>query len=272
MVQPLYVYDEEQLTSGSKFKVIKEDLNDFDIEDENNKNLFVEIPGSSFEIRSETYFQNKKKTPSKSSLLQTVGFCVILSPIKITHVAENLSSLKAFLSREEYRDKFFFIVSRIVPFKANSLILAITIATQKTENNFPKILDDYLNNSEDYKNKRFKYIPRIDKANRTAMFMLKFTGGIRPVILGNGYIAQEHFRGNNYYEVDVDIYSSFVARKVSGIILGNVNGFEISECFLIEGQEEEELPERVLFGNTLKNLDLLSGLYELTEEDKVRNS
>ena len=46
--------------------------------------------------------------------------------------------------------------------------------------------------------------------------------------------------------MDVDVASSLVANTVAGLVLPQVSGVVVSHAFVLEGQTEDELPERLL--------------------------
>lgn len=114
-------------------------------------------------------------------------------------------------------------------------------------------------------------------------------GGEKPALLGNGYLAQHHytgkllllprivycgrfdlkwnFVGSNYIEVNVDIGSSNIARRIAGSALGVLDRMLVKEAFLIEPQESDELPERVLFSNGYHRCNIKRAAVDLSQED-----
>lgn len=72
------------------------------------------------------------------------------------------------------------------------------------------------------------------------------TAGFRPVIMGKGYLELKHFNGPNYVEVDIDIGSSRIARGVVGVVIPQAKKMIVDEAFFVEGQNPDELPERLL--------------------------
>lgn len=64
--------------------------------------------------------------------------------------------------------------------------------------------------------------------------------------MGKGYLDLKHFDGPNYTEVDIDIGSSRIARGVVGVVIPSAKKLVVDEAFLIEGQRDDELPERLL--------------------------
>jgi len=59
----------------------------------------------------------------------------------------------------------------------------------------------------------------------------------------------------NYFEVDVDVGSSSVARSILNLVRGYARSVIIDFHFLIEGQKDDELPEQILGGVRLSNVD-----------------
>ena len=66
------------------------------------------------------------------------------------------------------------------------------------------------------------------------------------MILGRKYLKQYHYQGTNWYENDLDIGSSKVARAIVGTIIPKLEGIITDEAYVIEGKDEEDLPEVVL--------------------------
>ena len=67
-----------------------------------------------------------------------------------------------------------------------------------------------------------------------------------PTLLGNK-LKQYYYVGDNYFEVDVDVGSSSVARQVVGLAIGYSKSIEVDMALCLQGNEENELPE-VVFG------------------------
>jgi hypothetical protein len=92
-------------------------------------------------------------------------------------------------------------------------------------------------------------------------------GGQRPVIMGNGYLKQKHFSGTNYVEVNVDVSSSVVAKGICSAVLSYSDRFHHNECFLVEGQRPDTLPERSLFCISFHYVAIEKACRKLTPED-----
>ncbi|CAN0899587.1 Protein ENHANCED DISEASE RESISTANCE 2-like [Linum grandiflorum] len=87
------------------------------------------------------------------------------------------------------------------------------------------LLHKFLHGDDAYRNQRFKIVNRIVKG---------------PALTCN------YHRGPNYLEIDVDIGSSAIATAILHVALGCVTSVKIDMGFVVEAQEEEELPERLI--------------------------
>ena len=52
--------------------------------------------------------------------------------------------------------------------------------------------------------------------------------------------------GDGFLEIDMDVGSSNIASSLNGVVSRASKGLVVDKCWLIEGQQEDELPERVL--------------------------
>ena len=66
---------------------------------------------------------------------------------------------------------------------------------------------------------------------------------------------QYYFKGDNYFEVDIDVGSSSVAKNVVGLAIGYSKAIVVDIGFCLQGNEEYELPEVLLGGCTCVNID-----------------
>ena len=64
----------------------------------------------------------------------------------------------------------------------------------------------------------------------------------------------------NYLEVDIDIGSSTVANNVVRFVLGYVRSLVVDMCFLVEGQADAELPERLIGTSRVAHLEMESAV------------
>lgn len=70
----------------------------------------------------------------------------------------------------------------------------------------------------------------------------------------------------------MDIGSSIVANAIVHLAIGYINSLTVDMAFLIEGQAEEELPEKLLGTIRLKQLDLSAAVpLELLSKEEGTN-
>lgn len=114
------------------------------------------------------------------------------------------------------------------------------------------------------RNKKFKLIPRIVKGS----WIVKQSVGTTPVLLGQK-LATRYFRGPNYFEVDVDITSNTVANSVTSLVVGAITSLVVDLAPLVEGQAEDELPERLIGSVRFEHLDLKTAAYLDDESGRI---
>uniref|UniRef100_A0A7S1SJP9 START domain-containing protein n=1 Tax=Tetraselmis chuii TaxID=63592 RepID=A0A7S1SJP9_9CHLO len=101
------------------------------------------------------------------------------------------------------------------------------------------------------RNSTFKLIPHVVDGS----WVIKQSVGATPVLLGNK-LRQAYHRGPNYFEVDIDIASSAVARNVVGLVEKSTRTVVVDLAILMEGKKEDELPERLLGTVQLNRIDM----------------
>lgn len=74
----------------------------------------------------------------------------------------------------------------------------------------------FYGNDDEFRNNRFKLIPKVIDGNLIIKMAVKDT----PTLLGNK-LKQYYYKGDNYFELDVDVGSSSVARSVITFPLSN---------------------------------------------------
>lgn len=111
----------------------------------------------------------------------------------------------------------------------------------------------------DYRNKRFKLIANITDGP----WVVKATVPAKPALLGKKVVCR-YFGGDNYVEADLHVGSSIIACQVTSLCRGYVRQFGADLAIIIQGDDETELPERILGCLHIHkiDLDLRRSLYE----------
>ena len=112
---------------------------------------------------------------------------------------------------------------------------------------------------DERRNRKFKLIPRIARGS----WVIKQAVGTTPVLLGQKletrYFRGRTARGCNYFEVDVDITSNPVANNITRLVVNSITSLVVDLAPLVEGQEVDELPERLIGSVRYNHLDLRRG-------------
>jgi len=81
----------------------------------------------------------------------------------------------------------------------------------------------------------------------------------KPTILGTKMKCRYHNKINtdkHYFEIDCDVYSSEIAKKLISLIKKYTKDLAFDVAFILEGGGPEELPERILAGVDFSKVDV----------------
>eukprot|EP00937_MAST-01D_sp_MAST-1D-sp2_P002696 g2696.t1 len=112
-----------------------------------------------------------------------------------------------------------------------------------------------------FRRQRLKILPRVVEGP----WAVRKAVGFRPAILGDR-VKQSYHHGDGFLEVRVDISSSVIATKLLKLCTKVVTRLTMDLAFIIQGEGEDELPERVLGCARFHRLDLGS----VVEQDSMR--
>lgn len=213
--------------------------------------MWSEPDASVFQVRGPNYLVDKKKTPSAQSKFHLVG--VDLFSFESANDRYHISSRNGSVGRTS--TKFTFVINLIIPGAEN---VCMVFYFQPANDNifedgspFSELLNDFIDGDDQFRNSRFKLIPTVVEGS----FIIKQSVGSKPTLLGNKLKCPYH-KGENYFEVDIDISSNSVANTVVGMVQGVTKSLVVDMAFLLESQSEEELPENILGAVRLQNISL----------------
>jgi hypothetical protein len=98
----------------------------------------------------------------------------------------------------------------------------------------------FFGDDDRFRDRTFKLIPTIVEGN----FVVKKAVGSTPAIMGTK-LAQRYVQNDRFFEVILDCGSSSVATGVIRLSLGYAKTLVVDMGFLLEGDTEEYLPERI---------------------------
>ena len=233
-------------------------------------------PGNcNFKVRGKNYLVDKKKISAAVPMFELVAVDLLEMEEPIYHVCQHLPAV------EHSPAPFLFCVQMMVPSSPPVSLVCSWAAPYKMDADpadlikqfekdhgpipenieaFVKVFTDFLAGdgpeADAKRNERFKLIPNIARGS----WIIKQSVGTTPVILGKK-LATKYYRGNNYFEVDVDIGANSVAASITNLVCGATKSLAVDMGVLIEGQSDETLPEQLIGTVRLDALDLKSAAY-----------
>eukprot|EP00899_Mesostigma_viride_P003538 jgi/Mesvir1/13185/Mv06145-RA.1 len=217
----------------------------------NDLNCWAEPDSNMFCVRSDMYLTDKCKMPAGQAQFTLVGMDWFKSENRIDHLAERPGGVvQKFLAKQKHvapaNTPFTFIVNLQVPGACHfSMVMYwqgfITPGS---------LLEKFVHGDDRFRQTRFKLIPNVYKG----AWVVKRSVGNKPLIVGSALRVNYHTT-ENYLEADVDIGSSTVANGVVRFVLGYVKVLIVDLAFLVQGNTEAELPERLLGVARICHLD-----------------
>jgi hypothetical protein len=225
-------------------------------------NSWVDPPTSLFQVRGPHYLEtsgtNKKdlKQPSAEAPYTVIGLNMLQTPGRVTHVSAEIGPYRRdFESRPADEDQFaapkFLVVNWILSglFDPTTTIVSHVFRRTGPAKGADPALDvafeRFLRGTDAEKNKKFKYVFRVVSSPAAFQNTVKALGGERPVLIGQR-LTTTYFRGRNHLEINMYVSSSRIASLLNGIVLKNSDGAVVDLSWLLEGQQVDELPERIL--------------------------
>ena len=214
-----------------------------------------EPEATTFKVRGPSYLKDKKKVPSEPGVFKLLAIDIMETPDNIQHVASQPSSRVAKM-KARGDSRFIFVFNFMIP---GPPFLAFTAywemnkkAVEDTSTPFGRLAKPFFfGDSDEFRNDRFKFIPKVIEGNFAIRMAVKDT----PTLMGHK-LKQYYYRGDNYFEIDVDISSSSVARNITGLVIGYAKTLVIDMALCLEGRDEKELPEVVLGTCSARHVDV----------------
>ena len=121
---------------------------------------------------------------------------------------------------------------------------------------FSKLANKFIfGDSDEFRDKTFKLIPCIVEGN----FLVRKACGTTPAIMGTK-LKQHYFRTDKYCELLLDVGSSAVAAGVVRLSVGYARTLIVDIGFLLEGDDESTLPEKIMSTSRLSYVDFTKGV------------
>ncbi|KAK2989986.1 hypothetical protein RJ640_023908 [Escallonia rubra] len=222
---------------------------------ENCPNRWASPPGDKFKVRGPEYFSTKAKIPGGDYLLKPLGFDWIKSSTKLSDILKNPRNRVRRALEDEYPtgDKpFVWAFNLQLPSKDNYSAVAYFVATEPIPEG--SLMEQFLKGDDGYRNSRLKLIANIVKGP----WIVKKAVGEQAICIIGRALTCKYSVAENFIEADIDVGSSMVANAIVHLAFGYLTTLTVDIAFLIEGQAESELPERILGAIRFSELSIAS--------------
>ena len=239
---------------------------------------------SIFQVRGPNYLQDKKKIPSSSEyIFPCRGLDLFLTDMCPQNVGHNYSNV---LMGGKLRDVPTMIVNfrlpwgillfyceihtKFIPFLEASTLYGTAEYDKLVSTKLQSVLHEmtpgdrtvarWCMNNSDYKNKTLKIVPVVVDGP----WVVKSVVGGKPAIIGSklpiNYVYQPSDGPNQalYLEADLDIAASSAARGILSVARSYTQILTLNLGFVIQANEQDELPEQMLTGARLHGIDPLT--------------
>ena len=219
---------------------------------------YRESDASEFKLRSKSYMKTQKKevTSSHGSMFSLICMDLYELPSQgaCTHVASRAWN-RVFQASKRGDNEWTFVVNFIIPGPPYLSLIAYFKGDrddiQYGSTAFSRIAKKFFFGEDDqYRNNRFKVVPRILEGNLFIQMAVQDT----PTLLGNK-LTQTYYKTDHYFEIDIDVATSTIARNIVGMMKDASKHLVIDLGFVLQGEKEEELPEVLMCGCTILYID-----------------
>jgi hypothetical protein len=215
-------------------------------------NVIMEPDATKYRVRGPTYLEDRVKVSAAPAAFRLVA--ADLFSFENPDERRNIGARSAIcrhasdpsLSPEERLSRHTFIVNIIPPSNKNYAIVLYwqpCRPTWRTENPvFAALYDAFCNGDDAYRNRRFKLIPDLVKGP----WVVRTTVRSRPALPGTKNVDLVYSKGDNWFEVDLDVSGKNEAKFITSLALPVAKSLIVDLAFLAESQHHGELPEQII--------------------------
>lgn len=226
------------------------------------RKMWSEPDSSSVEVRGKTYMDDQVKVPAGKAVGQLlhVDLWKFNTAEERHHLAmreESRPNSVIAYCREKFPDSRVFIVNIELPNADNLSLVAYWLLPPAPETcddetaAFHRLFNKFCDEGDEFRDGRFKLIPNLVEGP----WLLQSLVPNRPALTGTK-LTQRYFRRSNYFELDLDVSSSTTAQYIGSMCQSWASSLEMHLYLTIQGENEDELQERILGSINVSYLDL----------------
>ncbi|KAG7396209.1 hypothetical protein PHYBOEH_002589 [Phytophthora boehmeriae] len=227
------------------------------------RKMWSEPDASNVEVRGKTYMDDQVKVPAGQAIgkLLHVDLWKFDTAEERHHLAmreETRPNSVLAYCREKFPNSKVFILNIQLPNADNLSLMAYWLlppARKKSDEGttaFNRLLTKFCEDGDDeFRDNRFKLIPNLVEGP----WLLQSLVPNRPALTGTK-LTQRYFRRSNYFELDLDVSSSTTAQYIGSACQSWASYLQMHLYLTIQGENEDELQERVLGSIDVSYLDL----------------
>lgn len=216
--------------------------------------MYKEPDARSFRVRGANYIEDRIKVVSAPYLFKLLCCDLFEVPGPTTNICSHPRN-RVYRALQRNEDVWVFAVNIMVPGPPYLSFVAYFQGDKSQltgDTPFGRVAQKFFFGSDDeYRNNRFKLIPKVVDGNMVVKMVVKDT----PALLGNK-VKVHYNKGDNYFELDIDVGSSNVARNAVRISSGYSKILVVDMGFCLQGDDPEELPEVMMGACQLVHMDL----------------
>ncbi|KAL0738583.1 hypothetical protein Bca4012_014793 [Brassica carinata] len=220
-------------------------------------NGWASPPGDGFSVRSGDYFTNKQKCPGGEYLLSLAGVDWLKSSTKLDNILSRPDNRVAHALREaqslgQSQNGFIFAVNFHIPVHEHHHSVLYFV----TEEPIPSdsLLKRFIDGDESFRNERFKIVSRVLRGP----WIVKAAAGQFGAFLVAKTVKCTYHKGPNYFEIDIDTGSWKILAALVRLLFGYARSLILDIGFVVEAQEVDELPERLIGAVRLCHMEVSS--------------
>ena len=207
------------------------------------------------QVRGHNYLQDRVKITSEPPMMECLAVDVFYTDTPVMCVSRS-KQCAAYWLLHDRPNWFFFTIN----WRCDTLQVGVTWGCDKAQADWisaaesaeRRLLENFLEQDDDYRNSRLKIIPNVVEGP----WIARKATGTTPAIIGRKLTTTYTYDPTHFIEANIDVFSSTAARTMLGVLVSATKRLVIDVSVLIEGQSDEELPERILGGFKVRYVDL----------------